>query len=76
MDKAVQVSAYLDASVFKLLEKVAKEEDRSVSWLVGLAVKQLIASRKSAPTIPGAMRQVDIEEAIAGASKKKTAKHK
>jgi predicted transcriptional regulator len=78
-----QVSAYLDANVLSMLEKIAIEEDRSVSWLVGFAVKQLIADRveKQQPFRDGAAkhRQVDLEDAIVAAVKRgplKSAKHK
>jgi predicted transcriptional regulator len=78
-----QVSAYLDANVLSMLEKIAADEDRSVSWLVGFAVKQLIADRveKQQPFRDGAAkhRQVDLEDAIVAAVKRgpiKASKHK
>jgi predicted transcriptional regulator len=76
-----QVSAYLDANVLSMLEKIAADEDRSVSWLVGFAVKQLISQRvaRSGITAPGAGRQVDLEDAIVAAVKRgpvKASKHK
>ena len=75
-----QVSAYLDANLLSMLKKIAAEEDRSVSWLVGYAVKQLIADRvKSQDAKAGAGRQVQLEDAIVAAVKRgpvKTSKHK
>jgi predicted transcriptional regulator len=77
------VSAHLDGNVLAMLKKIAAEEDRSVSWLVGYAVKQLIADRveKQQPFRDGAAkhRQVDLETAIADAVKRgpvKASKHK
>jgi predicted transcriptional regulator len=77
------VSAHLDGNVLAMLKKIAADEDRSVSWLVGFAVKQLIADRveKQQPFRDGAAkhRQVDLETAIADAVKRgpsRPAKHK
>jgi hypothetical protein len=82
--EASTVSAYLDGNTLAMLKKIAEDEDRSVSWLVGFAVKQLIAARaeKAEPFRDGAakhFRQVHLEDAIAAAVKRgplKSAKHK
>jgi predicted transcriptional regulator len=73
-----QVSAYLDANVLAMLKKMAAEEDRSISWLVGYAVKQLIVERvKAQDAKAGAQRQVQLEDVIAAKSPAgKPAKHK
>lgn len=74
-----QVSAYLDAWTLAQIQKIALEEDRSVSWLIAFAAKKFCVDRGGVTVLlePPAKkaRQVDIEEQIA-ASKKKTAKHK
>jgi hypothetical protein len=78
MENSNVVSAHLDANVALILRKIATEEDRSVSWLVGLAVKQFIASRQPNAGFPK-MAQVDLEDAIAASKKStpsKSAKHK
>jgi len=65
-----QVSAYLDPNVLSMLKKIAAEEDRSISWLVGYAVKQLIVERvKAQDAKTGAGRQVQLEDAIVAAVK-------
>jgi predicted transcriptional regulator len=65
MEQSGTVSAHLDGNVLSMLKKIAADEDRSVSWLVGYAVKQLIADRveKQQPFRDGAAkhRQVDLE---------------
>ena len=88
MEQSGTVSAHLDGNVLSMLKKIAAEEDRSVSWLVGYAVKQLIAHRDSNAVKRDAApdyakltgRQVDITEAIADAVKrgpvKNPSKHK
>jgi len=80
MEQTGTVSAHLDASTLAMLKKICADEDRSVSWMVGYAVKQLIADRvKRQDARVGASRQVDIADAIAAAVKRgpvKTAKHK
>lgn len=76
------ISTYIDDSVAAKLEEIAKAEERSVSWLVGFAVKQMIAARQpngGFPKVASDSRQVDLEDAIAAAVKKgpvKSAKHK
>jgi predicted transcriptional regulator len=40
-----QVSTNLDDNILDILKKIAAEEDRSISWLVGFAVKQFIHER-------------------------------
>jgi hypothetical protein len=44
-----QVSAYLDEWTLKQIQGYAKSEDRSVSWVVGFAVKQFFVSRQANP---------------------------
>lgn len=66
MEQSGTVCAHVDGNVLAMLKKIAAEEDRSVSWLVGYAVKQLIAKRVESAA-PGAGRQVDLETAIAAA---------
>ena len=78
--EAGTVSAHVDGNVMAILKQIAADEDRSVSWLVGYAVKQLIADRvKNQDAAVGASRQVHLEEAIVAAVKRgpvKSAKHK
>jgi predicted transcriptional regulator len=74
------VSAHLDGNVLEMVKKIAAEEDRSISWVVGFAVKQLIHERvKKQDAAAGAQRQVQLEDAIVAAVKRgpsKSAKHK
>ena len=74
------VSAYLDGNVLEMLKKIAAEEERSISWMVGFAVKQLIHDRvKRQDAAAGAQRQVHLEDAIVAAVKRgpsKPSKHK
>lgn len=64
------VSAHLDGNVLEMLKNIAAEEDRSISWLVGFAVKQLIHERvKKQDAALGAQRQVHLEDAIVSAVK-------
>lgn len=71
-----QVSAYLDEWTLKQIKAYADAEDRSVSWVVGFAVKQFFVSRQGKPDLS---RQVHLEDAIAAVVKRgpvKPAKHK
>jgi predicted transcriptional regulator len=74
------VSAHLDGNVLEMVKKIAAEEDRSISWVVGFAVKQLIHERvKKQDAAAGTQRQVQLEDAIVAAVKRgpsKPAKHK
>jgi hypothetical protein len=44
-----QVSAYLDEWTLKQIKAYADAEDRSVSWVVGFAVKQFFVARQANP---------------------------
>jgi predicted transcriptional regulator len=71
-----QVSAYLDEWTLAQVQAYAKDEDRSVSWVVSFALKQFFVARQAGKP---ATRQVDLEDAIAAAVKRgplKSAKHK
>lgn len=81
--EAGTVSAHVDAEVMAKLKQIAVEEDRSVSWLVGQAVKLLIEDRQKPPHLRGPKiqayastngvppgRQVHLEDAIAQAVKR------
>jgi predicted transcriptional regulator len=78
------VSAVLDGNVLGTLKQIAAEEDRSISWVVGAAVKQYIAQRGTKGQVfrEGAarLRQVDLVTAIADQVKrgpvKSPARHK
>jgi predicted transcriptional regulator len=78
-EKSVPVSAYLEPQLFDTFKRLADEQERSVSWLVGFAIKQYIASR-AAPHVERVLpRQVHLEDAIVAAVKRgplKVAKHK
>jgi hypothetical protein len=86
VEKAVPVSAYLEPQLFEVFKGIADKEDRSVSWLVGFAIKQFVNGRsfnarlKGEPSLlPKSPGQVDLEDAIVAAVKRgpvKTAKHK
>jgi hypothetical protein len=79
-----QVSAYLDEWTLKQIQAYAKSEDRSVSWVVGFAVKQFFVARQANPLDASAAvkrdprpdyakltgRQVDLEDAIVAAVKR------
>jgi predicted transcriptional regulator len=56
-DKAVPVSAYLPPELFDTFRRLADQQERSVSWLVGFAIKQYIASQADAGRVlaPGGM---------------------
>lgn len=72
-----QVSGYLDDWTLAQLRAYAKSEDRSVSWVVGYALKQFFVANKASPSVSGV--QVDIEDAIASTVKRvprSSAKHK
>jgi hypothetical protein len=43
-----QVSAYLDDWTLGQVQAYAKSEDRSVSWVIGFAVKQFMTTRAQA----------------------------
>jgi predicted transcriptional regulator len=72
-----QVSAYLDEWTLKQIQAYAKSQDRSVSWVVGFAVKQFFVAHQDKRSAVG---QVHLEDAIAAAVKRgpvpKVAKHK
>jgi predicted transcriptional regulator len=72
---AGQVSAYLDEWTLAQLKTYAEAEDRSISWVVGFAVKQFFVARQAGKP---ATRQIDLEEAIAATKRTpvKSAKHK
>jgi hypothetical protein len=44
-----QVSAYLDAWTLAQVQAYAKAEDRSVSWVMGFALKQFFVDRQGKP---------------------------
>jgi hypothetical protein len=69
-----QVSAYLDEWTLAQIQAYAKSEDRSVSWVVGFAVKQFFVALQDKPV----SRQVDLEDAIRASKRgtSKPAKHK
>jgi predicted transcriptional regulator len=82
-----QISAYLDAWSLAKVKEMAEKEDRSVSWVVGFAVKQFFSGpeavhvARESQAIADARhgRQVHLEDAIAAAVKRgpvKAAKHK
>lgn len=78
-----QVSAYLDEWTMSQVQAYATKNDRSISWVVGFAMKQFFVAAGDArePFRDGAAKhgQMDIETAIAAAVKcgpVKAAKHK
>jgi predicted transcriptional regulator len=48
MEQSGTVSAHLDAWTMEQVKKMAADEDRSVSWVIGFALKQFFAERKPA----------------------------
>ena len=70
-----QVSAYLDEWTLAQIRAYAESEDRSVSWVVGFAVKQFFVALQAKP---GVSRQVDLEDAIRASKRgtSKSARHK
>jgi hypothetical protein len=73
-----QVSAYFDEWTLAQIKAYSEVHDRSVSWVVGFAVKQFFVAHQSKPAVS---RQVHIEDAIAAAVKRgpvksNSAKHK
>jgi predicted transcriptional regulator len=73
-----QVSVYLDEWTLKQAQAYAKSEDRSVSWVVGFALKQFFVARQAQAQVKPD-RQLDITDAIAAAVKRgpvKPARHK
>jgi hypothetical protein len=48
MEQSGTVSAHLDAWTMEQLKKMATDEDRSVSWVIGFALKQFFVERKPA----------------------------
>jgi predicted transcriptional regulator len=72
MKQSGTVSAHLDEWTLAQVQAYAKAEDRSVSWVVGFALKQFFVSRGGHVTLlePSARsRQVHLEDAIAAAVK-------
>jgi hypothetical protein len=70
-----QVSAYIDEWTMAQIKDYATREDRSVSWIVGFAVKQFFVAQQK-PT--KSTSQIDIEDAIAATkpAAKKASKRK
>ena len=90
--KSTMLSTYVDETLLGKLERVAKADDRTMSWLIAQACREFVAKPENvqkwdsknnilpitASSKPDA-RQVDLEDAIAAAVKKgpvKAAKHK
>jgi predicted transcriptional regulator len=67
MEQSGTVSAHLDAWTMEQLKKMATDEDRSVSWVIGFALKQFFVARQGKP---GVARQIHIEDAIAAVVKR------
>lgn len=82
--KSVQVNVYLDEVTMRDVREIAKAQDRSVSWLIGFAVKSYVVAQGGHVTllepVKKAPKQLDISDAIAASVKrgpaKKAARHK
>jgi predicted transcriptional regulator len=80
-DKTVQVTTYVLDSLYARLKALADADKRSISFMVALAVSDLVAKAESVgfEASKKAGSQVDLIEAIATAVKRgpvKAAKHK
>ena len=75
-DKTVQISAYIHADLYDSLKALADADDRSINYMVVMAVREFVKNRSfnarlagKPSLLPASSGQMDLEDAIVAAVK-------